>query len=848
MSEKKTAVERFDEGFIQEVIEAVRNNTAPWQKSWQTGQLSAPHNAFSKHIYSGRNAVRLAIVADKMGYTDPRWATARQIREAGGLVQKGEKGTGILFYREKKVIDDEGKPKSIPIASYWHVYNITQTTLPLSLPELRNTSPDLPAFAELLGYHNPRILPGEPAYRPANDTIYLPDKSQFANDAEYYATALHEMAHWTGHPDRLNRLINIGNKQDYAHEELVAELSSWMLSLEYGLPFTPTQSQAYLQYWAAKTGTPLEDSLLAGFKDAVGAKNYLDAPLRERTSVRSASHEEYRAANASPTEKILVPTPQVQTTPDRNSDTTSPAAAAKSKNVEKPHDFMSTFRKETDPAAEQHRVTQNLANRPVWLAVPYEDRHAAKQAGAQWSQDKKCWFAADMSVTPDLGRWQRSAAEFSGATGGKTIDDLRATARSLGLAVDHGFDTRPGVWHRIPLDGRGSHNKDGAYKIFENADGSIGAIVKNLSTDEKIHWSNRGAHGAKIPREVLHAEELNRAERIAAQEQVRMEIQAERAKEALAAYKALDNAHGDEPYVTRKQMANTHGIKSLPDGTLVVPLINGERVGLFETAREHFGVVSLQTIAPNGDKRLMSGAQKQGAYFPIGDGAARISPTHVIIAEGVATADAAHQILSGGNRRVLAIAAVDVGNLAAVAEKIADMYPQAQKIIAADNDIATQIKHGRNPGLDAANALAAKYPDFAVAVPEPTTEGKSTDWNDVLVARGKGAAVTAFAKQLGITPKKPDILLPDLANLTCARDAGIRAYDSLQGDMSRLPHIKQALAKQGFVLDETRLRGIAGHPAAQRDAFAKAVRKAANPPHLAQSFTTKRTIKNDYSR
>ncbi|WP_298642417.1 hypothetical protein [uncultured Cardiobacterium sp.] len=41
---KKNAEQRFTDGFISEVIEAVRNNTAPWQQSWPSG-LVAPYNA-----------------------------------------------------------------------------------------------------------------------------------------------------------------------------------------------------------------------------------------------------------------------------------------------------------------------------------------------------------------------------------------------------------------------------------------------------------------------------------------------------------------------------------------------------------------------------------------------------------------------------------------------------------------------------------------------------------------------------------------------------------------------------------------------------------------------------------
>jgi antirestriction protein ArdC len=42
-------------------------------------------------------------------------------------------------------------------------------------------------------------------YRPATDSIHLPDRGQFPTADNYYATALHELGHWTGHESRLDR-------------------------------------------------------------------------------------------------------------------------------------------------------------------------------------------------------------------------------------------------------------------------------------------------------------------------------------------------------------------------------------------------------------------------------------------------------------------------------------------------------------------------------------------------------------------------------------------------------------------------------------------------------------------
>ena len=177
MEEKKSATKRFNDDFIAEVIEAVKDNNAPWQVSWQSGGIASPYNATSGHLYSGRNAVRLALTAHKRGYEDQRWATAKQINEMGGKINKGEKGTGVLFFQQKIILEDDVE-KTIPYAKHYHVFNIEQTNLPkLTRTEIRVTEPDLPAFADLMAHHAPKLAVGEPMYHWKADTIYLPDTS-----------------------------------------------------------------------------------------------------------------------------------------------------------------------------------------------------------------------------------------------------------------------------------------------------------------------------------------------------------------------------------------------------------------------------------------------------------------------------------------------------------------------------------------------------------------------------------------------------------------------------------------------------------------------------------------------
>ena len=59
----------------------------------------------------GGNSLHLAAVQQERGYGDVRWGTYRQIQARGGQVRKGERGTRILSFQDKKriaVTDERG--------------------------------------------------------------------------------------------------------------------------------------------------------------------------------------------------------------------------------------------------------------------------------------------------------------------------------------------------------------------------------------------------------------------------------------------------------------------------------------------------------------------------------------------------------------------------------------------------------------------------------------------------------------------------------------------------------------------------------------------------------------------
>ncbi|MCV5445483.1 toprim domain-containing protein, partial [Escherichia coli] len=114
-----------------------------------------------------------------------------------------------------------------------------------------------------------------------------------------------------------------------------------------------------------------------------------------------------------------------------------------------------------------------------------------------------------------------------------------------------------------------------------------------------------------------------------------------------------------------------------------------------------------QTITPQGEKRLLTGSAKRGAYHAVN---APEQPQAVIIAEGLATTLSVHLMRPDA----LTVAAIDAGNLIHVAGVMRRKHPQSQIIIAADND--HQQDEQANTGKDAAEKAALSVAGW-VALP-----------------------------------------------------------------------------------------------------------------------------------
>ena len=288
---KKTE-DKIAAAFAELMIDKIKQLEVDWQKPWvNIGYTGMPRNLNNRH-YNGINSLMLMLLREKEGYRTPVFLTFKQAKENGWDIKKGQKGFPVEFWHQvykdehgrrmsfeefKQLSEDEQqKCKSWPISKVYIVFNIEQTRMPELEPEkwqkLLDTystgtlkdeegmmrCPELDFMIDKQTWVCPvKVQQSNSAfYSPGTDSITVPLKGQFVDGEKFYGTLLHEMAHSTGHPDRLDR--NMNNKfgdAKYGREELVAEMSSAMMASQLGIcKGIEEENVAYLKSWLKTIG------------------------------------------------------------------------------------------------------------------------------------------------------------------------------------------------------------------------------------------------------------------------------------------------------------------------------------------------------------------------------------------------------------------------------------------------------------------------------------------------------------------------------------------------------------------------------------------------------------------
>jgi antirestriction protein ArdC len=250
------------------IVEALQKGSAPWRKPWSALENAGfPTNVVSKKRYSGVNPLLLQLVASERCFRSQYWGTYRQWQALGGQVTRrpndvppGQWGTKVIFWSPVTKVrkKDDGTEEEIefPILREYTVFNADQVEgeaidpYRVRLPNKTTPVGYGPAERVIAATGaDIRHVPGDTVayFRPPLDYIVLPLKAQFEDGPGglpgYYATACHELAHWSEH--------RLGWTGSYALGELRAEIAACYLTAEIGIPHAgATQNHAlYLAYW-----------------------------------------------------------------------------------------------------------------------------------------------------------------------------------------------------------------------------------------------------------------------------------------------------------------------------------------------------------------------------------------------------------------------------------------------------------------------------------------------------------------------------------------------------------------------------------------------------------------------
>ena len=521
----------FHEEFAEKIIKMLEEGTAPWQKPWTPAQNMAPRNPLSGTVYRGVNRLHLAM----QGYADPRWMTLKQANDAGYRIKQGSRSTPVVYYqftREQDKMDENGQPVlgddgtpvretvelARPILRMARVFNAAQVENFPPIPEQEKAfawNPQEKAEAVLANSgaiirHDQR---DRAFYRPSSDEIHLPPKTRFAQADQYYATALHELGHWTGHPDRLNREFGPFGSSTYAKEELRAEISSWMVGQDIGVGHDPGQHAAYVKSWiAALKDDPLE--IMRACRDAERIHDFvLSMEMQKEKSVEHAMDEAPETMDMAP--------PPVQAAQER-----------------------------------------------TYLHIPYQDKEQAKALGARWDARQKQWYAPEGTDLEPLQRFLPNPERCRDMDTLSPQEEFARKLADLGLDLKGQLPEMDGQIHRVPLLSKQGHGLDGSYCL--HGDGRPAGWAQNHVTGDRVKLV---ASGVILSPAEIEKQRQERTARLQAQEQERAKAHEAAAQRCQAMWDSFSWA-SSSPYLERKGVS-AFGLKE-NQGNLIVPLKNAE--------------------------------------------------------------------------------------------------------------------------------------------------------------------------------------------------------------------------------------------------------------------------------
>lgn len=463
---------------LQKFAEMMRNIiTKAKSKNWKQGWLGVkgtilglPQN-ISGRTYSGGNSFFLMADTSEKGYNTPVYMTFKQAKDRNLHVNAGEKSVPI-FKWGLSIKDEKGKTVSEedynamskeerdkfsvrPYPKVYHVFNIDQTNLSevnkkkYDAIVARFKAPDEEVKDSKGMYINDALdrmfkekawhcdirynKPSSRAfYVPSQDFIVLPMKEQFnigktaeevyRDGMEYYSTALHEMAHSTGHESRLNRQFGAKRTEGYAHEELIAEMTAALVGSTMGFDKKILENNAnYLKGWLENLKRNPE-SITTIMSDVGKASDMIiekideqrvalgQTPLKEGNLEGLTEDLGEETQQSSKISNIEVPQEEISgetvTSSDRQDDDISNAKTTSSKsesteliysNGKQRWDSFDSFLK----AAKEHQITRSeFMAMSAFNTVKDSHPHNLTQAAIEYLQQQRKGFTPEEPIVP----------------------------------------------------------------------------------------------------------------------------------------------------------------------------------------------------------------------------------------------------------------------------------------------------------------------------------------------------------------------------------------------------------------------------------------------------------------
>lgn len=657
----------YHEVVANQIIESLKAGTAPWLKPWEpgVGNGQIPYNPVTGKRYRGINALYLMVNQSD----DNRWLTYKQAQSIDAQVRKGEKGTTIQYWKfheeqtkhddtGKPVLDEQGNPLKVqvnlerPKVFYATVFHASQID---NMPDLVTKEPDwslIERAEKLLHNSGANIVHSEADrafYRLSTDSIHLPPKEQFKSAANYYATALHELGHWSGHTSRLDRDLGHPFGSDaYAKEELRAEIASMLLGAELGIGHDPSQHTAYIKSWIRV----LENDPLEIFRSSADAEKIVN---------HLCSLEQTQNINLGELIEI----------------------------------------KDDKLKEEVFMASENITSEKIWLSIPFQQKEIAKSTigklpdgtpGICWDKVQKCWYAKPGVSAEKIRSWipeHQSQLQDKAPT---PEDEFKTALLSLGAIVSGAHPIMDGKPHRIATEGDINNEKAGFYVAY--LDGIPAGYIINNRTGTELKWKSKGYVLTDEQKATLKADALKHQQTRQCELEAKQKNTALRLKQKLS---TMTEVTEPTPYMLAKGIQVHSGIYTDDEKKLTcIPAIDCEG-----------NLWTVQYIAEDGTKRFAKDSKKEGFFHVLG-GLEKLSDAPVIIiAEGYATA----ATIKEATKLPTVVSAFDSGNLKAVAVALHESHPQKPIIIAADDDkhiellSPKRINPGKEKAVEAADAV-----------------------------------------------------------------------------------------------------------------------------------------------